>query len=254
MIARLELQLQAEIGAMLPQAHAGDLVGAIRPGVGGSDESDAWSASPLDIGQHADRHGLVSVKEGESYRAAVGVLDAEAAGRVGDADLPERIILSGVPFRLISAEHRVFDPMAWYDESLQRGGPSRLRVDWRSPTAFSTRGHLPPLPIPEAVVGAWIRRWDQRNPIVFGDEGIAMFVSAVRVAPQLIRGAAWRDAHGFLQGFSGRATFNLVRTAPPYAAAALSVLARFAAVAGTGVRTHLGMGVTAPEGLDAERI
>ena len=105
-----------------------------------------------------------------------------------------------------------------------------------------------PLPDPLRTVTSWFHKWNslmarlQRAP--FSEE-----------LPAALRGLALSRMHGETQavrlgerqqlvGYVGSAVFELLGSPPPAAARALTVLARFANYAGTGVETLRGMGQT----------
>jgi CRISPR/Cas system endoribonuclease Cas6 (RAMP superfamily) len=192
----------------------------------------------------ADRAGLLAVEEGQPLEIDIVALDALHAERLSQADIGSGIEVFSIPCRVEWLACETVEPMSWYQTALEGKAEERVRVSWATPTAFCANGKIAPLPDPFAVIASWARRWDEHYPVAFGADGAKMLADAVRVRPFVVRGASWQDERTRIPAFTGAVTLLSARNAHRFTAVMLDVLSRYARFAGTGIRTHCGMGTT----------
>jgi len=248
MIVRLDLRLRCEKNALLPQSHGAAVLDWVSTFASTYPPDPlAWSVRPMQPAAEADRAALVPFEAGVEYLTSVAALDPALASALADAHAPAQFDCYDTTFAVVGVDRTNIDPMAWYKTALRDGTTGRAAVRWITPTAFSLDGRIAPLPDPYIVFARWIRSWDAYMPVGFGVEGAQMLAAAVRARPTLVRGSWWRDGRGSIPAFVGGAVFSLARNADRLAGVMLATLAQHAQYAGTGLRTHHGMGVTIVE-------
>jgi CRISPR-associated endoribonuclease Cas6 len=246
MIARVKLRLSCERSGRLPQAHGMFLVDWARAAIGddGPLNVDAWSVRPMQPEGGIGAAGLLAFDAGCDYDASIVCLDSHVAGALVESATSERVEWGDTTFALHVDVRERAEPMEWYEAALDGAEARRAFIRWSTPTAFSVDGRVPPLPHPGSVFEYWIRKWDATMPVTFGDDGCAMLASEIRARPTIVRGTWWRDGRGSLPAFTGGAVLAVSRNADRLTGVAFSTLAHYAEFAGTGLRTHHGMGVT----------
>jgi CRISPR-associated endoribonuclease Cas6 len=117
----------------------------------------------------------------------------------------------------------------------------KISLYFASPTAFHSRGHNVPLPLPDLVFGSLASRWHAYAPIVL-DNGIRK-VAAAQVLPNCysLRTEAVRVKGGLQVGFVGRCEFTVLAE-NPYWRRVYHLLSAFAFYSGVGRKTALGLG------------
>lgn len=120
--------------------------------------------------------------------------------------------------------------------------PRRIALKFASPTTFKSGGKHVPVPLPDLVFGSLLERWNAFAPIAFPAEvrryaaeclAISRYALSTRAIP--LKGFALRV------GAVGEATYTSLNY-DRYWMSVLSALAAFAAYAGVGAGTAMGLG------------
>ncbi len=137
-------------------------------------------------------------------------------------------------------------------------GPPLAAVTARfaSPTYFSRNGADTVTPDPRLIAGSWLRRWNaslpDEDPLTISDSEWTAVSRSLLLAAFDLRTEPCDSGHGRHRlGFTGTATLQIARNAPPASRKILGALARFAEFSGTGAQTTHGFGATAVTSPDA---
>jgi CRISPR/Cas system endoribonuclease Cas6 (RAMP superfamily) len=129
---------------------------------------------------------------------------------------------------------------------LMNSAPPRKRnVKFESPTTFhaSKEIHLP-IPLPDSLIGSWLRRWNEFAPIALPkDELIAAVREQLAVSSYQLRTLPAREGKSLRVGCTGRMTLSALGM-PPYLRACVDLLAHYARYCGSGSHTAQGLGQT----------
>lgn len=150
------------------------------------------------------------------------------------------------------AEHSDFEALA---RQAFEAEPSRLNLEFATPTAFHRDGLVVPLPLPSLIFGSLIHAWDLFSPVPLPVPVLEFVERYVGIARHRIttRMVQFGDSQQHI-GFTGTASFAVIRrertglSADEYRLRAqiLNLLTRFAFYTGVGVRTTVGMGQVRP--------
>jgi CRISPR-associated endoribonuclease Cas6 len=174
------------------------------------------------------------------------------------AAVRERLAAGGVRLRLGSSTYDFrpapFDTWSgatrWQDLTATSGTDRDLRVEFATPTCFSRnlpgeRKHLAMFPQPELLWDSWARKWRTFGPPDPGMSSVAdvaarwIAVSAYQLATETVGLGRFPQ-----KGFMGWVDYELQPDTPSEAARVLNMLADFAAYAGSGYKTTMGLGLT----------
>jgi CRISPR-associated endoribonuclease Cas6 len=182
-----------------------------------------------------------------AYRPELApLIDPEEGALWGEG---ERIELEGVPFR-VERVIREGDPWAgWttYEELIARYGrtprawPREVALQFTSPTAFRDGERWNPLPVPEAVFGHLMEKWNRFAPAVLPEALREMVAARVGVARFDLSSRAVRVKEGVRIGCVGQVRYRVLGE-DRYLQAMVHLLAEFARYAGVGILTGMGMG------------
>lgn len=138
----------------------------------------------------------------------------------------------------------------WRDLAAAGGTERDIRLEFATPTCFSRnlpgeRTHLAMFPQPEILWDSWARKWRTFGPPDPGLSSVAdaaarrVVVSAYQLATQTVALGRFPQ-----KGFLGWVDYELQPDTPPEAARVLNMLTDFAAFAGSGYKTTMGLGLT----------
>ncbi|MEN2383761.1 MAG: CRISPR system precrRNA processing endoribonuclease RAMP protein Cas6 [Gloeotrichia echinulata CP02] len=92
---------------------------------------------------------------------------------------------------------------------------------------------------------SWLERWNHFAPVYLGsDELIAYLSNAILLKNHKIQTRSWQLHKGYVNGFVGDVTLQVLHRADPLLANVAHLLVQYARFAGTGMKTRLGMGQT----------
>lgn len=183
---------------------------------------------------------------GTLYRLRICALTAPVAAALARALDPERRPRELALDEAIVRLERLEASTQTYEDLNRRyfpSGPVRrsLQLDFLTPTSFHSGGRDVPLPLPELVFGSLLERWNAYAPLTLSP-GLRDFArECLGIAHYDLKAWVVSVAGGRHAGFVGRCGYRLLRY-DPYWARALCLLADYAAYAGVGIKTAMGMG------------
>jgi CRISPR-associated endoribonuclease Cas6 len=212
-----------------------------------------FTLSPL-MGLPRPNGGSVRVPEGAVAWFRVATLTPRLSSALESAwlpGLPATIRIGGLPWRVegaaVDGAHPwagQADPRALAESRLLASSPPRQwTLEFATPTAFrGICGHLP-FPLPDSLVGSWLRRWEAFGPVRLPvdlkervREGLAVSAFELKTLPVLDKG-------GLIIGSVGRMRLRALRLTPGERAA-VDLLAHYAFWVGSGHHTTQGLGMT----------
>ncbi len=123
---------------------------------------------------------------------------------------------------------------------LRAARPVPVRLEFRTPTTFHSRGRTLPLPVPDVLFLSLLQRWQAWGGIDLGPGAEATVSQCAALRRHRLQSVSVQ-MEGRFAAFVGMAEFTLVRPEPSYAGL-LAALAAFAEFAGVGQKTAMGMG------------
>ena len=185
----------------------------------------------------------------------ITVLEDELAQRTEDewlGKLPETIALADKRWRILGWTcDSDRDPWAgqveqrsWADSYLSASEPpERWAVRLLTPTAFSgERAHMV-FPLPNLLLGSWLRRWQAFGPILLPDDLVERVRAGLVPSAYRLKTAAVRHGRRLHIGAVGTLGMRALGLKPEERAA-VDLLAAYAFWAGSGHHTAQGMGLT----------
>jgi len=191
---------------------------------------------------------FVNFNPEQFYKLSLCGLQERAAKAISNLDLSASIQIFGAKFNVVSHDDEISSYESLYQDlvAMEPEPIARFKLKFITPTAFAqNRTHLP-LPIPLLMFRSWLERWNYFAPVYLGgDELLAYLSDAVALKSHKIQTRLFSLPHGYVNGFTGYATLQVLRYADPLLANVANLLVRYAHFAGTGMKTRLGMGQTA---------
>ncbi len=136
-------------------------------------------------------------------------------------------------------------------QDLARTRPERI-IPFRflTPTAFKNGKMNVPLPIPRLMFGGYLRKWNTFAPegLRIDESLLAEVEESVLISRHDIESRTLALGTMKMVGFTGECALTASNGIRPESLRALNTLARFAFFSGTGAKTTIGMGQTAPAG------
>lgn len=121
--------------------------------------------------------------------------------------------------------------------------PRQWRLEFLTPTTFHGKsGHLP-FPLPDSLVGSWMRRWQAFAPLALPGELLEWARGSLAVSAYNLQTRPAREGSRLRVGCVGRLTLRALEM-PPYLRACVDLLAQYALYCGSGSHTTQGMGQT----------
>jgi CRISPR-associated endoribonuclease Cas6 len=192
---------------------------------------------------------------GALYKLRLTALDQkvadifEAARKAGTLKTGANVELDFLRFQVQDEANGEAGPAGATYQSLTNGlfapepPPHRLTLQFTSPTVFKSDGRQFPFPLPEMVFGSLLEHWNASESIP-----TPLPAEARKYARECLRLGRF-DLHSrFLRlhgepfhGFTGRVTFHTLNY-DRYWMSMMAMLARYAAFAGVGAKTTMGLG------------
>jgi CRISPR-associated endoribonuclease Cas6 len=126
---------------------------------------------------------------------------------------------------------------------MQSNPPRQWKLEFATPTAFHGKASHLPFPLPESLVGSWLRRWQAFAPIALPEEVMQWARSNLAVSAYRLHTIPAREGERLRVGCVGWLSLRALDM-PPYLRAALDLLAHYALYCGSGSHTAQGMGQT----------
>ncbi|MGC9469410.1 MAG: CRISPR system precrRNA processing endoribonuclease RAMP protein Cas6 [Anaerolineae bacterium] len=232
---------------------------AVAPEIGdalhGDQALQPFTVSPL-MGLALPHRGQISVTEGTKAWIRVTTLGEPLTTALHEAwlpALPAVITLGRRQWQVTgwTADADPWagrcDPYALAEAHLLGRHPSDgWRLRFTTPTTFhGEAGHLP-FPMPRALVGSWLRRWEAFGPIRLpGDALLEAVQTGLAISAYRLKTVPMRDRERLTIGCVGELRLRATGLGLP-TRAALDLLAAFAFWSGSGYHTTQGFGMTRP--------
>lgn len=199
------------------------------------------------LGFYSSSGNFITFHPDEFYKLSLCGLQEKAAKTISTIDLSHSLDFLGAKFNIINRE----DEITSYEElytNLVANEPEPVRrfdLQFITPTAFAQGGANLPLPLPTLMFRSWLERWNNFAPVYLGgDELIAYLNNAVVLKSHKINTRTYQLHKGFVNGFVGDVTLQILNRADPLLANVANLLVEYSRFAGTGMKTRLGMGQT----------
>ena len=213
-----------------------------------------FSLSPL-MGLPRPQKGITPVTRGVSAWFRVATLNerlSEMLIKLWAAQLPAEVELAGVRWRIggVAANPQEHP---WAGESSYQAlsskhlfnnrPPSRWNLFFETPLTFkSGLGHLP-FPLPNNLLGSWLRRWQAYAPLALPEDLTRSVRERVMVSYFDMRTFPVRQGDRLIMGGRGSYSLKAIKL-PASERAQVDLLANYAFFCGSGYKTTQGMGLT----------
>jgi CRISPR-associated endoribonuclease Cas6 len=201
------------------------------------------------------RHGNISVRAGAQAWFRVTALTADLAARTAEHWLPqlaETIRLGSLAWRVryatADAEAHPWagwaDPQAMAERALMGSdAPRTWTLKFLTPTTFhGDIGHLP-FPLPYALLGSWLRRWQAFGPVALPEDVAEAAREGLAISAYRLKTVPVRNRRRLIIGCVGELRLRALEM-QPLERAAVDLLAHYAFWAGSGHHTPQGFGMT----------
>ncbi len=122
--------------------------------------------------------------------------------------------------------------------------PRQWRLEFLSPTTFHGKTAHLPFPLPDSLVGSWLRRWQAFAPLALPEDELLQWARAnLAVSAYRLHTVPAREGERLRVGCVGTLSLRALDM-PPYLRAAVDLLAHYAFYCGSGSHTAQGMGQT----------
>jgi CRISPR-associated endoribonuclease Cas6 len=143
----------------------------------------------------------------------------------------------------------VYEPMG-RGRLMNSNPPRQWRLEFLTPTTFNS-GRTPegrdnhlPFPLPESLIGSWLRRWQAFSPLSLPEEELGQWARThLAVSAYQLRTVPAREGERLRVGCVGSFTLRALDM-PPYLRGAVDLLAEYAFFCGSGAHTAQGLGQT----------
>lgn len=163
--------------------------------------------------------------------------------------LPDEVELAGVPWRIVGVpqEHFWNRQVSYQELATQHlfnnRPPSRWKLEFETPVTFNSgEGHLP-FPLPNILIGSWMRRWQAFAPLALPDDLQKSVRERLLVSSYNMRSITVRYGERKHPGGMGRYALRAAKM-PASERAQVDLLANYAFFCGSGYKTTQGMGMT----------
>lgn len=199
------------------------------------------------IGLYSTSKDFLTFQPEEFYQLSLSGLSEVSAKAICDVNLSESLEFLGAKFNIINREDEITSYEELYTNLVANEPEPLRRFDLRfiTPTTFAQGKANLPLPSPTLMFRSWLERWNHFAPVYLGsDELIAYLSNAILLKNHKIKTRSWQLHKGYVNGFVGDVTLQVLHRADPLLANVAHLLVQYARFAGTGMKTRLGMGQT----------
>jgi CRISPR-associated endoribonuclease Cas6 len=165
----------------------------------------------------------------------------------GDSKIP------GLAWKVVgfaqSGDPHPFERQESYEEMsrlhlMNPNPPRQWKLEFLTPTTFHGKQTHLPFPLPESLIGSWLRRWQAFAPLTLPEEELQTWArSNLAVSSYRLSTLPAREGERLWVGCVGMMTLRALDM-PPYLRAAVDLLAHYAFYCGSGAHTAQGMGQT----------
>ncbi|MBO3463288.1 CRISPR system precrRNA processing endoribonuclease RAMP protein Cas6 [Aetokthonos hydrillicola Thurmond2011] len=248
MLIRSTWTLSVSEPTVLPSSYSLELVKQLHQKLGleMGDDLPAISYSGI-IGSYSSSKDFLTFHPEEFYQLSLCGLQDVATKAIAHFNFTESLELFGAKFNIINRE----DEITGYEElytTLVGNEPETSRffdLKFITPTAFAQGATNLPLPVPSLMFRSWLERWNYFAPVYLGSDDLIAYLSdAIVLKKHKIQTRTWQLQRGFVNGFVGDVTLQVLNRADPLLANVANLLAQYSQFTGTGMKTRLGMGQT----------
>ena len=213
-----------------------------------------FSLSPL-MELPRPKNGNTHVTRGISAWFRVATLNGQLSEKLithWAANLPTEIELAGIKWAITgiadSPEKHPWAKQISYQDLASRHlfnnrPPSRWKLSFETPVTFNSGlGHLP-FPLPNNLIGSWMRRWQAFAPLALPEELTQSVRERLMVNHFNMVTIPVRQGKRVLIGGQGSYSLKSIKM-PASERAQVNLLANFAFFCGSGYKTTQGMGMT----------
>lgn len=182
-----------------------------------------------------------------TYHLSLCGLEARSAKAIAELDLSPTLEILGAKFDVIDRHIQMSNyEQLYHDHITTEPEPVRhFKLLFTTPTAFAQQRTYLPLPVPLLMFRSWLAKWNYFAPVYLGDQELLLYLSeAIALKHQRTRTISFRLSRGYVNGFIGDITLQVLPHIDPLLANVASLLVNYARFAGTGMKTRLGMGQT----------
>lgn len=189
------------------------------------------------------------VQPGSIYQLRFSALNADVARALKNILYRPVVELDHIRFRV---ECVAMDPLAnattyaelaaWYLTNKAGEAALPMTLSLESPTCFQHNGQQSTEMLPQQVFGSLLRRWNQYSSVPLPKELNTWAGEALLMREGMLQKQRVFIAGGWYPGVVGQVTYDCASAADAYSLAALQILAEFAAYAGVGAKTAMGLG------------
>ena len=213
-----------------------------------------FSLSPLMELPRAEK-GITRVTRGVSTWFRVATLNGQLSERLTThwaAQLPDEVELAGVRWRIVGVadspeKHPWANQISYQDLSAKHlfnnRPPSRWKLSFETPVTFNSGlGHLP-FPLPNNLIGSWMRRWQAFASLALPEELTQSVREQLMVNHFNMVTIPVRQGKRVLIGGKGSYALHAIKM-PASERAQVDLLVNYAFFCGSGYKTTQGMGMT----------
>ncbi len=236
---------------ILPRSYNLELVKILHNQIGlevGTEKIPSTSFSGI-CGSCLTQQGFIIFEPQEFYQLSLCGLTEDSSKAIVELKLRESLEFLGAKFNIINREDKITSYEELYTK-LVANEPEpvrRFNLQFTTPTAFGqSSGSLPlPFPLPSLMFRSWLERWNNFAPVYLGgDELITYLNNALFIKHHRIQTRNVQMYKGYITGFIGEVSLQIFNRTDPLLANVADLLVQYAAFAGTGMKTRLGMGQT----------
>jgi CRISPR-associated endoribonuclease Cas6 len=199
------------------------------------------------LGSYFGSKEFLTFSAGNFYQLSLCGLQERAAKAISNLDISPCLELFGAKFNIVNRDDETSSYETLYQSlvAIEPEPNTRLKLKFLTPTTFAQQRTNLPLPIPLLMFRSWLERWNCFAPVYLGgDELLAYLSDAIALKSHKIQTHIFNFPHGYVNGFTGNVTLQILRNTKPLLANVANLLVAYAQFSGTGMKTRLGMGQT----------
>jgi CRISPR-associated endoribonuclease Cas6 len=210
-----------------------------------------FSLSPL-MGLPRAQKSVTRITTGQQAWFRIATLTRQLSERLTTfwaPQLPDEVELAGVQWRVVGVpqEHPWNQQISYQELAARHLFNNRPPEHWKflfeTPVTFNSgRGYLP-FPLPNILIGSWMRRWQAFAPLALPDNLQKSVRERLMVSSYQMRSKTVRYGERIHLGGMGRYALRAAKM-PASERSQVDLLANYAFFCGSGYKTTQGMGMT----------
>ncbi|KAF3890571.1 MULTISPECIES: CRISPR system precrRNA processing endoribonuclease RAMP protein Cas6 [Nostocales] len=199
------------------------------------------------IGSCSTSGDFITFSPNNFYKLSLCGLQDMTAKVISNLDLSPYFEFLGTKFDVVNRQNETTSYEHLY-HTLVASEPEpikRFYLDFITPTVFAQQRTRLALPVPYLMFRSWLERWNHFAPVYLGSDELMTFLSdVITLRKHKIQTRIFKLANGFVNGFTGNVTLQVLHGTEPLLANVANLLVNYAQFTGTGMKTRLGMGLT----------